>query len=497
MTIDEYISSFSADIENAISNNPYAYSPTDETQKNENEFEKEINQLIAPSSLDTLTYEDILYGIVMDEYCEHQLAIYQKESGADYDLPKEELVKSDFETLFKILTDNWCKFLYPSTSKEEVLLLKETPPYIFDIIYQTYPLLCSKLLPVIVFLIGDNYSSFCKIIEKKPSISEHKASILQCFNECFFSASMPYYLCSFLNCKPMNYPNSSQEEGERILSRIWSVYSTYTQKVEDTIDEYDYDYLTARRNLITDIRKIYTHEIKEKAKIRLNAQGKSLPKKADGKEYILLGENFIAFIMLLNKTNELKKPRQDILNYFDLPVTLYCANKITGWVGFSLAYHATWVGAASLNKLYDLFPKLGTLYHLLEWYSSVGDIYIAQSKSDDGKIKFDNRFLSAEFLSVVSDLSNLEKKVSTSFEQWMHTANDNEKNDFIGRLNYTYRRISSQLIQSLPVENKPTFYDNNRMCDALFNCSLLFASDLFLLDEDDFDNSADVENDSD
>jgi hypothetical protein len=487
MTTDTYIKNLSNFIKSLIANNPYAQSLTKEDKQYLREYMKDWKIMaerknigFSSPAINPSIYNKIAYGIFMDQYCDFQITEYWKGTPTNFTFPAREIIESDFETLFDALINNWCKFLYPENSSESgndtIEDIQTTAKEIFDKIYARYPVICAKLLPVVVFLIADNYSD----LRKKNSLSKKRQSELLCyFEKLFLEPSIPYYLCSILNCKSQHYPGSSQDEGYRIFERILDKYEEAYSDHVDSDSEYSglllYDNDTSKfySSLLFAISRIFSQDATAKRKERMKIQDK-----AGGSSYLPLGENIIAFIMLLKKTKDLKdNGSNNSLSYCDIPVSLYCFNKITGLIGLLLTYQSTHIGIGSYPMIYHHFTKLATLKTFLDYISSIPD-----SDTQGGN---QNLFLSGEFQSLLTDIAKLDDEIrSNYFTQCIDNVNVIKKKQFISQLDSTYEEIISQLFQTLPGNKKANWFEVPQLSKVLLSCIAAFTKEDFHDDPD-------------
>lgn len=311
MTIQESINVLSNFIQSLISKNPYAQSLSEQDMENLNNQYRYVSDKFSKPSFNTDTYEDIAFSIYMDYFCEHQFSLYQNNDYISDTLPTQKQVQDDFEIIYSILTSKWCKF--SSNSEAYILSVQDVSMLIFQKIYDHYPVLCAKLLPIIAFVIADNYHTLAeKIFTKgnrcipKKIPNNNTDELIQYFEQCFFYAQSNLYIYSLLNCKSTNFTKDSQEEGFRIQHRILSYCKKKHLSIEEDnahcldISEID-PFFTDLENYIA---KIYSQELKKKVEQRkkMNFAKASIP----------LGENFLSFIALLKGINE-KKRQQKIL----------------------------------------------------------------------------------------------------------------------------------------------------------------------------------------
>jgi hypothetical protein len=248
-------------------------------------------------------------------------------------------------------------------------------------------------------------------LRKKNALGKKRqAELLLYFEKLFWEPSIPYYLCSILNCKPQHYPGSSQDEGYRIFERITDAFAKTYPDYDDPDSEYmgllQYDTDTSQfySSLFSKISRIFSQDEPGKRRKRNEIQDKkkltaSLP----------LGENMIVFIMLLEKIKDLKDNVQgNTLNYCDIPVSLYCFNKITGLIGLLLTYQSSHIGISSYATLYRHFTKLATLRTFLDYIAAIQENEPNCLPNSDTQGRNQNLFLSAEFRSLLADITELE-----------------------------------------------------------------------------------------
>ncbi|MGN0413950.1 MAG: hypothetical protein ACI4FX_00485 [Agathobacter sp.] len=485
MTIDESINDLLDLIQDLISNNlviqDFFYNK--EFQKITHNWNE---QILSTPAFNTKTYEKIVLSICMDLFCKHQLSSYIEDDYNDQSLPSYKMVLEDFTKLYDIIHNDWYKFYSPRNNDGLPIDTRDVPKHIFQEIYQAYPFLCTKLLPLIVFIIADNFYDFVECTHTHGEQTQE--TVAEYFREQFFASAPSLYICSILNCKVGFYKENSQYEGGRILDRIIEHWSTHLDSHCSINNFYTESGIQFYENLRKKIRNVYKQELKKKSLSRLNMISKIEMQESKYKKEnslkntsIPLGENFLAFINLLCNLPK------SIESYCDMPVTLYSLNKITGWVSLRMTYFRLNLSIESYTSLYKLFSMPMTLNAILDWYCSVeAEDNITKTEMDEYNFYKYHRInpYQTSLDAIIHDTIILVQVIQATnhFTNWLNSSKKFEKSFFTENIKKSYKLIRSEHLDSESYLPR-NWFEIDKFSNVLLGCIPSFfeeSTDLFL-----------------
>lgn len=337
------------------------------------------------------TYDEIAKCIYADLYCEAQLKQYCPQiSNPDADLSDMDSIelKKDFDMTFQFLIDVWHKFTpdknrgcFRNYFPEE----DDFPFVIFQIIYKHWPLFCTEAFPTVIFIIADSFYKLynqTRTDKKKLSLRnlneerniEKVENVFHIFKDILEGGHLDEYMLSLFNSKGIEYNESSIKAGGEIHARIRNEFDKYHNIIADCLktekDFEDYfEYSAAESKALDDLKakdiinqgkRVLKNRFEDSLPYKQNTRlkyKKDYPKKFPY-EKILVGENFLAFLNLLQNLPSKRR--------FNPTLTLYSINKITGWVTFSLLDDTLSITDFSHCRIYLPPDMLFTTHYLAE-----------------------------------------------------------------------------------------------------------------------------------